>query len=86
MLPVVVLLEPLALVGCRLLEERLTRQLAPKRRIGRAMLDGRVSVPKVAEVVDVARGQQSTGGERVDGRITPLWEDRLVWGLGTGRG
>lgn len=72
MLPVVVLLESLALICCRLLEVRLPRQLAPQRGVGRAMLDGGVSVPKVAEVVDVARGQQSTGGERVDGRITPL--------------
>lgn len=80
MLPVVVLLESLALVRRRLLEVRLPRQLAPEWRVGRAMLDGRVSVPKVAEVVDVAWGQQGTGGKRVDGRITPL-RDALVWCL-----
>lgn len=56
-LPVVVLLESLALVRGRLLEERLPGQLSPERRIGRAVLDRRVSVPKVTEVVDVARGQ-----------------------------
>ena len=78
MLPVIVLLESLALVHCRLLEVRLPRQLPSERRVGRAMLDGRVSVPKVTEVVDVARGQQSTGGERVDGRVTPL-RDRLAF-------
>jgi len=56
-LPVVVLLEPLALVRRRLLEVRLPRQLSTEGRVGRAVLDGRVSVAKVTEVVNVARGQ-----------------------------
>lgn len=71
-LPVVVLLESLALVQRRFLKEGLPGQLSPERRVGRAVLDGRVSVSKVTEVMDIARGEQSTGGEGVDGRITPL--------------
>lgn len=72
MLPVVILLEPFSLVESCLLKIRLSGQLPPKRRVGRAVLNGGVSVPKVAEVVDIAWGQKCTGGERVDGGITPL--------------
>lgn len=71
-LPVVILLEPLSLVRCRLLEERLSGKLPPKRRVGRAVLDGGVSVPEITEVVDISWRQKCTGSEGVDGRITPL--------------
>ena len=71
LVPVLVLLEPLLVVQRRLLEPRLPRQLA-RRRVGRAVLDRRVAIPKVAEVVDVARRQERAGCQRVDGRVTPL--------------
>lgn len=69
--PVLILFDPLPLVFRRLLEPRLARQL-PGRRVGRAVLDGRVPIPKVPEVVDVARSQKGTGCQRMDRRVTPL--------------
>jgi hypothetical protein len=53
-LPVLVLLDPLLLVERRRLEVGLSGQL-PRRRVGRTVLDRRVSVAKVAEVVNIAR-------------------------------
>jgi hypothetical protein len=70
-LPVLVLLEALALVERRLLEPGLTRQLA-RRRVGRAVLDGGVAVAKVAEVMDVAWSEQRAGCEGVDRGVSPL--------------
>lgn len=70
--PVVVLLEPLLLIQRRLLEEGLAGKLSAQGSIGRAMLDGGVPVSKISKVVNVARGQESAGGKRVNGRITPL--------------
>lgn len=37
------------------------------------MLDGGVSVAEVAEVVDVAGGEEHAGGEGVDWCVAPLW-------------
>lgn len=36
------------------------------------MLDGRVAVSKITEVMDIAGREQSSGGKGVDRRITPL--------------
>lgn len=71
-LPIVILFESLALVQCSLLQVSLAGKLSAQRRVRGTMLDGRMPVSKIAEVVDVARGQESTGGEGMDGRITPL--------------
>lgn len=71
MLPVLVLFDALLLVERRLLEPGLARELAAGR-VGRAVLDGGVAVPKVAEVVDVARREEDAGGEGVDGCVAPL--------------
>jgi hypothetical protein len=42
------------------------------RSVGRTMLDSSVPIAEVTEVVDVAGGQENTGGQRMDRRITPL--------------
>lgn len=70
-LPVVVLLEARLLVQRCRLEVGLARQL-PRGRVGRAVLDGRVSVAKVAEVVHVLGAEENTGREGVDRRVSPL--------------
>ena len=70
-IPVGVLFDPLAFVACRHLKVRVSWELSGGR-VGRAVLDGRVSIAEVAEVVDIARREESTGGEGVDGRVTPL--------------
>jgi hypothetical protein len=69
--PVLVLLAALLLVLYRRVHEGDARTLA-RRCVRRAVLDGGVSVPEVAEVVDVARRQEGTSGEGVDGCISPL--------------
>lgn len=71
LLPVLVLLNTLALIGGGLLKPGLTRQLA-RGGVGGAVLNRGVAVAKVAEVMDIARGEESTGGKGVDGCITPL--------------
>ena len=73
LLPVRVFFFPLPLVQRRLLEPGLPRQLAC-RRVRRAVLDRRVAVAKVAEVVDVARGEERAGREGVDWCVAPLVE------------
>lgn len=73
LVPVLVLLEALALVERRHLEVGLARQLAHERGVGGAVLDRRVAVAKVAEVVDVAGRQERARGERVDRRVAPLF-------------
>lgn len=69
--PVLVLLDSFPLVQGGRLKERGPGELS-RRGIGRAVLDRRVSVSKVSEVVNVPRGQKSTGSQRVDGSISPL--------------
>jgi membrane protein required for beta-lactamase induction len=54
--PILVLFQPLLLVGNGLLNIRLMLALA-RWCIGRAVLDGGVPVTKVAEVVDIARAK-----------------------------
>lgn len=78
--PVLVLLEPLALVQGRLLQVRLPRQLQ-RRRVRGTVLDRRVPVPEVAEVVDVLRPQQDARRERVNGRVAPLFFGLACCGL-----
>lgn len=59
------------LVRIGLLEVGFAWELAG-RGVGWAMLDGRVPVAKIAEVVDVFDAEEGAGGERVNGRVTPL--------------
>lgn len=75
--PELVLLQPLAVVQRGLLQVRVARELAGGR-VGGAVLDRRVAVAEVAEVVDVAGGEESTGGEGVYGRVTPLDGDSVL--------
>jgi hypothetical protein len=50
------------------------------RSVGRAMLNGSVPVAEVTEVMDITRREESTGGERVNGSITPLVQSvRIPW-------
>lgn len=75
--PVLVFLDTLLFVeGCRF-EVGLSGQLSG-RRISGAVLDSGVSVSKVTEVVDVARGEEGAGCQGVDGGITPLSSVSLV--------
>lgn len=69
--PVLVFLDPFFFVIGSLLEVRDTGELAG-RSVGRAMLNGGVPVAKVTEVMNIARREESTGGERVNRSITPL--------------
>jgi hypothetical protein len=69
--PVLVFLNALLLIICSFLEVRDAGELAG-RGIGWAMLDGSMTVAEVTEVVDIARCEESTCGERVDRSVTPL--------------
>lgn len=69
--PVSVLLDALAVVERRLLEPGLAGQLA-RWGVGWAMLDRRMAIAKVAEIVDVTGPEEGAGGEGVDGSISPL--------------
>ena len=69
--PILVLFNALLFVlGCRL-QPGDSGQL-PRRSVGRTMLNSSVPIAEVTEVVDVAGGQENTGGQRMDRRITPL--------------
>lgn len=69
--PILVLLDAFLFIIGSLLEVWDTGQLT-SRGVGWAMLDCGVAVTKVAEVMNITRRKKSTGGERVDRRITPL--------------
>jgi len=69
--PVFIFFNPLFLIFRCLLQVRNAGKLSC-RGIGGTMLDGGMSVSKVAEIVDVARGEKRTGGKRVDRGVTPL--------------
>lgn len=71
LLPVFVLLGALAFVERCLLEPGLARQLAGGG-IGGTMLDRGMAVAEVAEVMDVARGEEGAGGKGVNRCVTPL--------------
>ena len=71
-LPVFVFLDSFLFVCCRHLEERLAWHLTSLC-VCWTMGDGRVSVADITEIVDLRWGKKSTGGERMDGRITPLY-------------
>lgn len=69
--PVLVLFNALFLIFGGLLEVRLTGQLAGGS-IGRAMLDRGVSVAEIAEVMNVAWTEKSTGRKGMNRSVTPL--------------
>ncbi len=69
--PVLVLFLALLLIERRLFEERRTRQLTC-RSIRRTMLDGRMSVAEVPEVVDILGREQRARRQRMNRRIAPL--------------
>ena len=69
--PVLVFLEPRLVVKRRLLQKRYVVQLSSGG-VGRAVLDGRVAVSYVSEVMDLLPREQEAGSERVNGRVTPL--------------
>lgn len=70
-LPVLVFFDSFSLVQGGHLKERGSRKLSSGS-IRRAVLDGRVSVSKVSEVVNISGCQKSTGGQRVDRSVSPL--------------
>lgn len=77
--PVLVFLDPFLLVIGSLFEVGDTGELAG-RSVSRAMLNGGVSVAKVTEVMNIARREESTGGERVNRSITPLVQSvQIPW-------
>ena len=69
--PVLVFLDPFLLVIGSHLEVRNTGKLAGWG-VGGTMLNGSVAVAKVTEVMNIARGEESTGSEGVNRSITPL--------------
>lgn len=72
MRPVVVVLDALLFVlNCRV-EPGDGRELTGFGGVGGTVLDGGVAVANVTEVMDVAGAEEGTGGEGVDGSITPL--------------
>jgi hypothetical protein len=70
--PVLVLFDALMLVEGRGLKVRLARQLSHAGGIGGTVLDRRVPVPKVAEVVNIARREKGACREGVNWCVTPL--------------
>lgn len=71
MIPVVVFLLALGFVDGRFFQVLGSRKLA-RGCVGRAMLDGGMSITKVSKVVDISRAQERSRGERMDGSIAPL--------------
>lgn len=71
LVPVLVLLEAFLFVQRRLLEIRLPGKL-PRWGIGGTVLDRRMSVAEVAEVVYILDAEEGAGRKGVYGRITPL--------------
>jgi len=69
--PVSVLLDALAVVERRLLQPGLAGELT-RRSVGGTVLDRRVAIAKVAEVMDVAGPEEGAGGEGVNWSISPL--------------
>jgi len=69
--PIFVFLQPRLCVKRGLLEKRYMVHLSC-RSVRRTMLNGRMAVPDVPEVMDLLSREQETGGERVNGRVSPL--------------
>lgn len=77
--PVLIFLDPFLLVIGSHLEVRNTGKLAG-RSVGGTMLNGSVAVAKVTEVMNIARGEESTGSEGVNRSITPLVQSvKIPW-------
>ena len=69
--PVFILLDALLLILRRHFQVRNARQLSC-RSVGRTVLDRRVSVPNVPEIVHIARRKKSASSKRMNRSITPL--------------
>jgi hypothetical protein len=69
--PILILFNALLLIIGGLFKVRFAGKLSGGG-VGWTMLNGRVTVSEVAEVVDVTRGEENTGGKGMDGSITPL--------------
>lgn len=70
-LPVLVFFDSFSVIQGGFLEEGGSRKLSSGSICG-AVLDSRVSVSKVSEVVNVSGGQKSTGGQGVNRSVSPL--------------
>jgi hypothetical protein len=77
-LPVVVLFLALLLVQGGEFQEGRPRELARAGGVRGTVLDRGVSVAEVTEVVDIARGEEGSGGQGMDWCVSPLFKSAFV--------